>query len=92
MTVGGWQLGEFSDKFYRWNTARRDKTVRLISIVHPQTEGKFTPTPGGLTSVFYGCIDYGSLWSELVNAIIKKVMAPHWKLTLNLPSIRRSSE
>ena len=32
-------------------------TVRLISIVHPQIEGKFTVTPGGLTSVFYGCID-----------------------------------
>ncbi len=32
-------------------------TVRLISIVHPQIEGKFTTTPVGLTSVFYGCID-----------------------------------
>ena len=47
-------------------------TIRLISIVHPQIEGNFTVTPGGLTSVLYGCIE----WSELVNAIIKKVMAP----------------
>jgi hypothetical protein len=43
--------------------------------VHPQIEGKFTVTPGGLTSVFYGSI-VTSLWSKLVNAIIKKVMAP----------------
>jgi hypothetical protein len=32
-------------------------TVRLISIIDPQIEGKFTAFPGGLTSVFYGCID-----------------------------------
>jgi hypothetical protein len=32
-------------------------TVRLTSIDHPQIEGKFTATPGGLTNVFYGCID-----------------------------------
>ncbi len=50
-------------------------TVRLIASVLPQIEGKFIATPGGLTSVFYGCIN-SSLWSELVNAIIKKVMAP----------------
>ncbi len=28
----------------------RVSTVHLISIVHPQIEGKFTATPGGLTS------------------------------------------
>jgi hypothetical protein len=33
-------------------------TVRLTSIDHPQIEGKFTATPGGLTNLFYGCIDY----------------------------------
>ncbi len=49
-------------------------TIRLISIVHPQIEGKFTATPGGLTSVFYGWLT--SLWSELANAILKKVPAP----------------
>jgi hypothetical protein len=32
-------------------------TVRLISIDHPQIEGKFTETPGGLPNVFYGCKD-----------------------------------
>ncbi len=32
-------------------------TVRLTSIVHPQIEGKFTATPGGLTNLFYGCKD-----------------------------------
>jgi hypothetical protein len=32
-------------------------TVRLTSIDHPQIEGKFTAAPGGLTNVFYGCID-----------------------------------
>jgi hypothetical protein len=30
-------------------------TVRLTSTVHPQIEGKFTVTPGGLTNLFYGC-------------------------------------
>ncbi len=33
------------------------KTVHLTSIVHPQIEGKFNATPGGLTNLFYGCID-----------------------------------
>jgi hypothetical protein len=32
-------------------------TVRLTSIHHSQIGGKFTATPGGLTSVFYSCID-----------------------------------
>ena len=32
-------------------------TVHLISIVQPQIEGKFTASPGGITSVFCGCID-----------------------------------
>ncbi len=32
-------------------------TVRLTSIDHPQIEGKFTATPGGLTYLFYGCKD-----------------------------------
>ena len=32
-------------------------TVRLTSIDDPQIGGKFTTTPGGLTSLFYGCID-----------------------------------
>jgi hypothetical protein len=50
-------------------------TVRLISIFHPQIEGKFTATPGGLSPVYF-MVALTSLWSELVNAIIKKVMAP----------------
>jgi hypothetical protein len=32
-------------------------TVCLTSIDHPQIEGKFTATPGGLTILFYVCID-----------------------------------
>jgi hypothetical protein len=32
-------------------------TVRLTSTDNPQIEGKFTVAPGGLTNVFYGCID-----------------------------------
>ena len=31
--------------------------VCLTSIHHPQIEGKFTAAPGGLTNLFYGCID-----------------------------------
>ncbi len=32
-------------------------TVHLTSIHHPQIEGEFTATPGGLTNLFYGCKD-----------------------------------
>ena len=32
-------------------------TVHLTSIDQPQIGGKFTATPGGLTNLFYGCID-----------------------------------
>ncbi len=49
-------------------------TVPLTSIYNPQIYGRFTKTSGGLTNLFYGCVD--CLWSELVNATIKKVMAP----------------
>ncbi len=31
-------------------------TVRLAWIYHTQIEGKFTATPGGLTTMFYGCL------------------------------------
>ncbi len=35
------------------------RTVHLASIDHPQIEGKFTASPGGLlTNLFYGCKDY----------------------------------
>jgi hypothetical protein len=32
-------------------------TVHLTSIVHPQIEGEFTATSGGLTNLFYDCKD-----------------------------------
>jgi hypothetical protein len=49
-------------------------TVRLTSIHHPQIEGKFTATPGGLTTILYG--SRTSLFSELVLPTIKYGMAP----------------
>ncbi len=36
---------------------KKNHTVRLTSIDHPQIEGKFTATPGGLTNLFYSCKD-----------------------------------
>ena len=33
-------------------------TVRLTSIYNPQIGGNFTETSGGLTNLFYGCVDY----------------------------------
>ena len=50
-------------------------TVRLTSIHHSQIEGKFTATPGGLTSVFFMVALTGSM-IELVNANIKYAVAP----------------
>ncbi len=49
-------------------------TVRLTSIVHPQIEGKFAVTPGGLTDYFM--VELTSSMIELVNATIKYAVAP----------------
>jgi hypothetical protein len=46
----------------------------LTSIDHPQIEGKFTATPGGLTNFFM--VALASSMIELVNVAIKYAMAP----------------
>ncbi len=48
-------------------------TVRLTSIYNPEIGGKFTETSGGLTNL---PVALTSLSSDLVNATIKKIMAP----------------
>jgi hypothetical protein len=53
--------------------AVRGVTVRLTSIVHPQIEGKFTATLGGLTNLFM--VARTSLMIELFLSIIKYAMA-----------------
>jgi hypothetical protein len=49
-------------------------TVHLTSIYHPQIEGKITKTPAWATKFFL--VARTSLWSELVLASKKYVMAP----------------
>ncbi len=49
------------------------RTVHLTSIYHPQIGGNFAATPGGPTNLFMVALT--NSWSELVNTIIKKVMA-----------------
>jgi hypothetical protein len=49
-------------------------TVHLTSIDHPQIEGKFTVTPGGLTNLFM--VARTSSMMELVLPIIKYGIAP----------------
>jgi hypothetical protein len=45
-----------SEEISCWHKSVKTK-VCLTSIDHPQIEGKFTATPGGLTNLFYGCKD-----------------------------------
>ncbi len=42
---------------YLQSTVTYARTVCLTSIDHPQIEGKFTATSGGLTNLFYGCVE-----------------------------------
>ncbi len=48
-------------------------TVCLTSIYQTQIGGNFATAPGGPNNLFL--VELTNLWSELVNTIIKKVMA-----------------
>ncbi len=60
------------------NYRTRALTVHLTSIDHPQIEGKFTMTPGGITKLFYGCIDQSNDWTSQCNHKIRPGTTGSW--------------
>jgi hypothetical protein len=67
------------------NWKKESATVLLTSVYNPLIEAEFIKTSGGSTNLFLGATTSSS--SELVVATIKNAWR-HWKLALNLPSIR----